>query len=56
MVTVFRLLGDLSHVISIFLLLLKIKTSKSCVGTCWDEDGKGESRVGDGVLRGGRLV
>jgi ER lumen protein retaining receptor len=29
---VFRLAGDLSHVASIFLLLLKIMTSRSCVG------------------------
>ena len=32
MMNIFRLLGDLSHVVSIFILLLRLTTTKQAVG------------------------
>lgn len=31
---IFRILGDISHLLAIIILLLKIHRSKSCAGEC----------------------
>lgn len=37
---VFRILGDVSHLLAIIILLLKIHKSKSCAGECSHTLGK----------------
>lgn len=39
---VFRILGDVSHLLAIIILLLKIQKSKSCAGECSYTPGKEE--------------
>lgn len=37
---IFRILGDVSHLLAIIILLLKIVKSKSCAGECSHDPGK----------------
>lgn len=48
---VFRILGDVSHLLAIIILLLKILKSKSCAGECSHALGK----EGGGAALGGWL-
>lgn len=48
---VFRILGDISHLLAIIILLLKIHKSKSCAGECSHAPGK----EGGPFLEGGSV-